>query len=229
MSVTGRGLVTKAMQKAGLLTKTEQPSADEINDGLYALNAMLSTWSNQAMLINVRTIETFPLVAGTASYSIGTGQTMNTTRPMFVNDSTIISGGIDYDVTCITDVDYNDITNKTQTGIPYWVNYNNGYPYGTLKFFPTPDQAYSFRLLSEKPITDLTLDATVVLPPGWEEAIIYNLAVRLASEYGQPTDQFVMLMAASTVQAIKAAIMRNQTMDCLPKNGIPLFRSGYYV
>lgn len=228
MSVTARQIITKSMQKIGLLTKTEQPSSDEVNDGLYALNAMLSTWSNEAALITVRTEETFPLTAGVNTYSIGPGQTFNTTRPTFINDSHVRLVNIDYVVTVIPDEQYHDIQEKTLPGTPYWLNYNNGFPTGSIRLYPTPDTGYSLFLLSEKPIASLTLDAVVSLPPGWEEAIIYNLAVRMAPEYGQPVSADVIGLAKSTLSAIKTAILRNRTMDCTPLPGIPTFTNGYY-
>lgn len=218
MSITARMLIVKSMQKIGLLTKTEQPSADEVNDALYSLNSLLASWSNESMLIVARAWENFQLVAGTTLYTIGPGQAFDTVRPTFINDAYVIVNSTttpSYQLTVIQDETYFDTTLKTQQGIPFELNYDNGFPTGNIRIYFVPDQAYTLYMLSEKPLTSFaSLDTVVLLPPGWEDALIYNLGIRLAPEYGQIPPAGVPQIAASTLAAIRTAIMRNRTMDC---------------
>jgi len=84
-------------------------------------------------------------------------------------------------------------------------------------------------IVSEKELGQLTLSATVDLPPGWERALIYNLAVELAPEYGQQPDQLVYNIAVESKRMINAAVMRNRSLDVItplvnPSNVI----SGYW-
>lgn len=217
MSITVRQLIVKSMQKIGLLTKTEQPSADEVNDALYSLNSLLASWSNESMLIVARAWENFQLVGGTTLYTIGPGQTFDTVRPTFINDAYVIVNSTNtpsYQLTVIQDETYFDTTLKTQQGIPFELNYDNAYPTGNIRIYFVPDQAYTLYMLSEKPLTSFaTLDTIVSLPPGWEEALIYNLAIRLAPEYGQQASQGIVQIAIDTLTNIKTAIRRNRTMD----------------
>ena len=202
------------MQKVGILFKTEQPSADEINDGLGSLNAMLSSWSNESMLISARTISSFPLVGGTGEYLIGAGQTFNAVRPNYIVESYVRIATIDYALTSISDEAYAvQIGLKSQQGIPEFINYNNAYPYSTIKLWPVPAANYTLYLLTENPLTTFALDDDVILPNGWEQALIYNLAVILAPEYGSQVDQMTMKIAGDSKAAIKMAIMKTRTMD----------------
>lgn len=228
MAVTARQIITKALQKVGVLTIAEAPSDEEANDALYQLNAMLSSWSNDMMLLSARSWENFTLSGGTGTYTIGTGQALNTVRPMFIVQSYVRSGQIDYNVTVITDENYNYIWDKQDTGIPVVVNYDNGYPVGKLRFDPIPDQNYSLFLLTEKPLTSFTLDTDVILPPGWEDALIFNLGVRLSPDYAQPLTDALVALAKETKGAIRTAILRNRTMDAEPFGGpIPNIYNGY--
>lgn len=217
MAITARQLIVKSMQKIGLLTKTEQPSADEVNDALYSLNALLDSWSNESMLIVARAWENFPLIGGVGLYTIGTGQTFNTVRPTFINDAYVIVQSTttpSYQLTVVQDETYFDTTLKTQQGIPFELNYDNGYPIGNIRIYFVPDQAYMLYMLSEKPLTSFAnLDQLTSLPPGWEEALIYNLALRLAPEYGQVADQRTVQIAIDSLTNVKTAIRRNRTMD----------------
>lgn len=206
------------MQKIGLLTKTEQPSADEVNDAFYSLNSLLASWSNDAMLIVARAWEQFNLVAGQTLYTIGPGQNFNTVRPTFINDAYVIvqsTSTPSYQLTVIQDETYFDTTLKTQQGIPFELNFDNAYPTANIRIYFVPDQAYQLFMLSEKPLTSFaTLDTVVSLPPGWEDALIYNLGLRIAPEYSQPVPDGVAQIALNSLNAIRTAIMRNRTMDC---------------
>lgn len=228
---TAREIIVKAMQKVGILFKTEQPSADEINDGLSSLNAMLSSWSNDSLNCVARVIENFPLVGGTADYTIGTGQTFNTARPVFIVESHVRVSTIDYPLTIIPDAVYQgDIPYKDQQGIPQFLNYNNGYPYGTLRLYPVPSTDYTIYILSEKELSQFTLNDTVSLPPGWEMALIYNLALILAPEYGQQADAVTVQMAVDSKRAIQRAIAKNRTMDAEPQvNPAGNIYNGWYT
>lgn len=218
MSITARQLIVKSMQKIGLLTKTEQPSADEVNDALYSLNSLLASWTNDSMLIVARAWENFQLLAGQTLYTIGPGMNFNTVRPTFINDAYVIVNSTDtpsYQLTVIQDETYFDTTLKTQEGIPFELNYDNAFPTGNIRIYFVPDQAYTLYMLSEKPLNSFaSLDTVVSLPPGWEEAMIYNLAIRIAPEYGQQASAQIIQIASDSLGAIKTAIRRNRTMDC---------------
>lgn len=215
---TARTLIVKAMQKVGILVKGEVPAADEVNDALDAMNFILSSWSNDSTLITSRVVESFTLVGGTASYTIGTGQTFNTVRPVSIVDAYIRqSGNVDVpDMSIISDEMYASIPYKSAPGIPYWLNYTNSYPNGVINLYPVPSTSYQLFLVSEKPITSQTLDATLSLPTGWERAIIYNLAVDLAPDYGQKIDATLIGLAASSRKLIQMAINKVRDMDAVP-------------
>jgi hypothetical protein len=213
---TALDIITKALQKNGVLVKSETPASDEADDALDTLNAMISAWSNDSMFIYARTEENFPLVAGTATYTIGTSQTFNTARPMELISSYVRQGVTDYNLTKIPDETYYGIIDKSTRSIPRFINFTNGFPTATIKLWPVPDTTYTIYLLTEKELSSFTLNQTVSLPPGWEQALIYNLAVLLAPEYGQPVDQSVTEIAERSMGAIKRTIMKNRSMDANP-------------
>lgn len=227
--MTLRELIVRAMKQAGILTFNEEPTAEQINDAVDDLNSMLDSWSNDEMLIAARAWETFTLSAGTQQYTIGTGQTFNTIRPMLIVSSYIKVGSLNYNVEIIDDENFNAIGQPTLRGIPYYLNYDNGFPVGILRFYYTPDQNYQVFLLTEKPLTGYALDDDIILPPGWESALIFNLGVWLSPQYSQPIPESLAAMAAQTKGAIRTAIIRNRTMDWEPSVGvIPNIYNGYY-
>lgn len=214
---TARQIIKSAMQKIGVLTKSETPDADEASDGLTTLNQMLQSWSNDSLLVYARLAESFTLSGGTASYTIGTGATFNTSRPVQIVSGYVRSGTTDYPLSKIKDTEYDTIGAKTTTGIPNSFFYDYNAPSGTVTFSPVPDAAYSVYLRMEKALTSIaTLDTDIEFPTGWEEAIIYNLALRLAPEYGATVDQLTYDIAKDSKGALASSVAKNRTMDTSP-------------
>ena len=228
---TALGIITKAMQKAGILTKTEVPASDEASDALDALNDLLGSFSNDSLLITSRVTELFNLSAGVGSYTIGASQDFNTTRPIKIIEAHINSGTISYDSMYLApDEVYQGLDLKTLQSIPDLLNYTNAFPYGTINLYPYPSTGYVLSLTSEKEITQFTLNQTVSLPAGWNRMLIYNLAVELSPEYGMKVDPLLLKIANDSKGAISRSIMKVRTMDAPPLSQIGMFNiyTGYY-
>jgi hypothetical protein len=217
---TARDIITRALQRVGVLTKGESPSGDEAVDGLTMLNSLLSSWSNDSLLIYARTAESFPLVSGQATYTIGPTGDFNTTRPLQILTAFTRIGSIDYDISIISDEAFDGITQKNiSSSIPDVLVYETSFPLGKIKIYPVPT-AGDLHIRSEKLLTQFpALDTDVELPPGWDRALIYNLALELAGEYGQPADEATYLLATNALGKIKTAVARNKGMDAYPYNG----------
>lgn len=209
---TVRSLVTKTLQKAGIVTKNESPSADEMSDGVEALNMYLGHLSNDGLVVYNKTTESFTLSA-TSEYTIGTGGTLNTTRPTKILSAFVRVGGVDYPLREMSLQAYNEISFKDISGIPDVYNYTPNFPLGLFKVFPKPSAAYTLFVTSEKPLSSLAVDDVISLPPGWEMMLIYNLAVIISPEYGQPLDQTIYQIAKETLGAIKRNNARNAPLQ----------------
>ncbi len=228
---TALTIITKAMQKAGILTKSEVPASDEASDGLDSLNDLLGSFSNDSMLITSRVTELFNLNSGVGSYTIGAGQDFSTIRPIKIIEAHINSGIISYESMYLCpDEIYQGLDLKTLQSIPDTLNYTNAYPYGTINLYPYPSTGYVLSITSEKELTQFTLNQTVNLPAGWNRMLIYNLAVELAPEYGQKVDPLTLKIASDSKGAIAKSINKVRTMDCPPLGQIGMFNiyTGYY-
>lgn len=217
---TARNIIKRALQRNGVLTKDEDPSGDEASDGLSMLNDMISSWSNDSLLIYARQQENFPLVSGQASYTIGSGGDFNTGRPLQILTAFTRIGSIDYPIDIIPDDAFDRITQKSiSSSIPSAMKYEASFPLGVITIYPVPTTGTLY-IRTEKELTQFaTLDTDVELPPGWNKALTYNLAVESAGEYGQPVDEATYQLAMNALGKIKTAVARNKTMDAYPYNG----------
>lgn len=212
--MTALGIITSAMRKAGILTKNESPSADEAADGLEMLNDLLASMSNDSLVVYARTVENFPLSGGVTSYTIGSGATFNTARPIKIISAYVRSGTIDYPVQIIPDEQYANITYKSSSGgYPQFLNYTNAYPTATINLYPAPATAYQLYLVTEKQLSTFTLNQSVDLPPGWRRMLIHNLAVEMGPEYGVEIPASVVQIARESKGEIRTAVMAAKKMD----------------
>lgn len=214
------------MRLLGVISIGEEPSDDESEDGLEALNGMLASWANDNLFVYVRTLDAITLIPGTAAYTVGPTGTTVSARPVDIDPSSYVAvNGISYPLQIATLQEYNAITLKQlTTSIPQALWYEPTFPDGTVTLFPVPQQAMTLNLWSFKQFkeyTDLTVETD--LPPGYERAIAYSLAEEIAPEYEVLPSAQVVKTAMNARRMIKRTnfvpMLLSFRGDVLPGNG----------
>lgn len=192
--MTGQDLIAKALRLINVLASGETPTAAEANDALVTLNQMLESWSTQQLeVFTVQRTQEFPLVNGQQVYTVGTGGNFNIPRPPYVQRVGIINqpgnpNELELPLNYLTAEEWADIPVKgIQSALPLKVWDDRSFPFRNFSFWPIPNTQvnavlYIWQSLSAFP--DLFTDIT--FPPGYSKAILYNLAIDLAPEYGVP-------------------------------------------
>lgn len=205
---TVRDLIKASLRLIGASATGETPSADEQQDAFSSLNRMLDRWSTEGLNIYAITREEFSLTGGTGSYTIGSSGTFNTSRPVEIVAATIelqsSTPTVETPVEIISAIEWAEITVKDLQGIPTKLYAEGTYPLETLNLWPTPNTTDKLVLYSKKSLTAFaTVSTTVSLPPGYEDALVYNLAMRLAPEYGILIDAALAIEASESKENIK--------------------------
>ncbi len=204
-------LVKASLRDVGAISFGETPSADEAQDVLSVMNRMLSMWSNESLMAYERVREEFPLVASQASRTIGPTGNFVTSRPLEIESLAIednsVSPAAEYPITVLNVDQWSAITSKAETAeFPRGAYYNPTNPNGTLHFSQVPTTAHNLVIYSRKPLTAFaSLNATVALPPGWEEAIVSNAALRMCPSYGKEPSAVLVQAANDSKAVIEAA------------------------
>jgi hypothetical protein len=226
---TARDMIAASLRKIGALASGEALTADQASDGLSTLNQMLDSWSAEGLMIPASVRESFSLTPGTGSYTMGTGGAFSTSRPIEIevvqirDDATgIDSAPLDK----LTAEQWAEITVKSTQGEPTKVYADGAHPLNTLNFYPVPDQAKKAVITSKKPLTQIAaLSDVIQLPPGYERAIVYSLALELSPEYGRPVPDAVAAVAVEAKATLKRA---NQKPAYLSVDAAMLSRSGSF-
>ncbi|MCK5616757.1 hypothetical protein KAR91_83620 [Candidatus Pacearchaeota archaeon] len=143
-------------------------------------------------------VESFTLTSGTESYTIGSGGDFDTVRPVKINGGYVRSGGIDIPLQVVGEKKYRGVSQKSQTGdaVTYlWYNPTWGASeLGTIYVYPAAGGTIYLHNL--RPLGEPTgLTETVLFPGEYDEPIKWNLALRLAPEYGKKASQDVVSLA----------------------------------
>ncbi len=179
-------IITRSMRICGALGQNETPSSSEASDGLIALNDFIESMNLKNSFMYTVDSETFNLVSGQASYTIGTSGNFNTVRPIQINSIVVNQGDSAFSLTPLTEQDYAAISNKTiASGIPEYFYIDNDFPLSTLYLFGAPTSGLTItigKLEAVNQFADLTTQYT--FPPGYNRLFRFGLAKEIAGEYG---------------------------------------------
>lgn len=199
-----------AFKKIGVLADGETPTAQMENDAFAALNNMIDSFSTEELFIFSILRETFTLNQGQQSYQFGTGAAdFNSPRPqMIVNGQIQLIGSnpvAEKPLGQLNQAEFAAIIVKTITStVPLYFYNDNAYPYANISFWPVPQATLTVALNSWKAIADFAAtNSAVSFPPGYAECLIYNLAVRLAPDYGATLRDDVVALAVGSKENIK--------------------------
>lgn len=206
-------LVNLALRKLRVLAPNETPTATEYSDALITLNLMMDAWTADSCFIFARTRTPFQLTSTQFVYTVGPSGNFNMTRPIRLESVGLIldnsiANPLEVPVELLLYSDeYAGIVNKTLVATyPRKCWYNPTYPLGTIYLWPVPSGAniylvlYTNNLLSQF----VTTGDTVALPPGYANALVYNLAIELAEDYGVTPTANIQELASNSKARVKA-------------------------
>ncbi len=187
---TGTVLVADSLLQIGVVTAGQTVKTNDLAIGLRWLNRMLDSWANVRAMLYTTATETFTFVANQAEYT--TAVLAGGARPVALNYMNITLSGVNYPCRLIVNQSWADIGYPPATGIPEVCYYDAAFPDGNMQFWPIPySSALTCNVYTQRVLSGPILAATdVLLPPGYEKAIVDNLGMYLTTAYpGAPVPQ----------------------------------------
>lgn len=216
--MTGQDLLASACRLIGVLSSGETLPNDIASDGLMVLNNMLDSWDADRLTVFAIRIDQFSLVPNQQVYTYGTGGDFDSPRPAKLYRASIVSltnpsQPLELPIPIYTDKDWQEQipVKNIDTSLPQGVYDDGGYPLRSLSYWPIPTVVVNTRLYGWLPLTkfdDLTTDYTY--PPGYAEALRYNLAVRLIAEM---PGNFNQIMVPTTLELANQSLARIKSMN----------------
>lgn len=212
------------MRLVQVLPPDANPTAQELADGLYALNSMLDSWTLERLFVYQveQTERAWPAVA--ASRTIGNEGNYDTSRPSKVDPKGNFfrdANGYDYPVTVIDRQTFDCFAYKNAPGYPEYLAVDPGFPLMTLFAYPIPSAAMTLHLNTWALLPQFGAGTEqLLLPAGYQRAIEYALAIEIAPEFGGPAMRAAAAIAKPAALA-KAVIKSANTPSMVAQLDLP--------
>jgi hypothetical protein len=200
---TASEFITDTLVLIGAHDPGETPATSDIDSAFRAFNRMIGSWSAAGLPVYKITRDTHSLT-GAASYTIGSGATINTARPLKIISAAVNVSGANEPVEICDAAKWASISDKSRAGLfAKCLFYDAGYPTGTVYLTPTPATGGSLELYSVKALSTFSATSdSIDLPPGYEMALQAALAVTIAPSFGRVVSQEIAATAAEAKQNI---------------------------
>lgn len=219
--MTVKDLLTGALQDLLLVPGGGGvPDTSDLELARSRLNDYIDHLKNEGLTVYTNSRQTWTLT-GAASYTIGTGATINVERP--VSPNAILNIGYidtaptpDAEVLCgppLTEQEYENIPFKALTAsFPSAFYYNPTYSaqgYGLIMPFPIPSASgLQGVIYVPSPVSEFTaLTQQVILPPGFRRFFRNQCVVEIAGAF-EKADKAAVARAMENAKESKAAIKR---------------------
>lgn len=204
---TALDTISGALRLLKVLAAGETAKGEDVATGLAALNEMLEEWSLQNLAVFTKVDQTFALIPGTATYTVGPTGTWVGFRPIDIDTVRVLYQTIVFPVGFLDNDRFNAIAYPAQTGaLPLQYTYDATATNGTVMVWPVPTTAMPIILSSNQQLTQIaTAQTTLTFPPGYAKALRFCLARDLGDEYETALSPEGMRIAASAFGHIKRA------------------------
>lgn len=162
-------------------------TTNETNYHLSRINSFIDSASLDRLMMWQLSQTSFPLTVSVGVYTIGPGATFNMARPTKIVDPCFVrdSGGYDSPLTLINMEAYGRIVLKSVDGsYPSMLAYDFGYSAtstASVYLYPEPAAGLTLYINTLQPLTNFsTVTQNVQLPPGYQDFIETNYAIRSA-------------------------------------------------
>ena len=193
-STTGAKLVKAALRKLGVIESGEELKGNELADALEEMNRMLDNWNTEELLVHVVNRNAWTISAATSTLEIGPGGSLDQIRPQRIEPGQVFikENEIEYPTTIWQLDRWTRIADKTTTGRPHIIYYEANHPLGKIYLWPVTDKNYDIVIYSWELLGQISnINQQMAFPPGYADAIMWELAKRLAPEYGKPVPSTV--------------------------------------
>lgn len=247
MQMTVKDVITHVLRELNVIDYNETAEGPNAFFVLSKLVLMADLWQADRLTIQANRRKVFDLVANQASYTIGDGGDFDDYRPEFIADAGFINTYVnptqplETPVTIYTDEEWARIALKTLTSTIVWGMWYEktfddatvGLGLGTIFVHPIITNIGKLALYYPIPWANVTintagLNTTLTLPPGYLNAIVYNLALECAAGFEKVPSADIVKKAATALTIVKRANIEPMIAS-IPKRLLRRVRRGYNI
>jgi hypothetical protein len=229
---TPSDIITLALKTANVVGVGQVASAEDMNDAFNLLNMLLAQLQRRRYFV-YQLITTGFVATGATSYTVGPGGNFDIPRPAKIESAFFRQQynnvqPVDYPLEILRSTeDYNRISLKQLNAFPRLAFYDMAYPIGNLFVWPLPNNTYEIFITTMLQLQQfVTINDTIILPPEYSAALMWNLVLALYPFYGLPVNPVVVEQAKTSLRIIEesnVAIPQLQIPSALKNNRGPTY------
>lgn len=190
---TVRDIVIDALSEIGAYSPGESLSAADAAIGLRRFQSQLDSWAAERLTLSRQSRLAVTWPTSTSTQTIGpSGGDITAARPVWINELTYVVAGSSPAVEVpLGPMDQDSYANQSIKGLTSAYPLNYFYQtqptsvLGELFLWPQPSQQLTLYLYAPVAIdVPITLEDTLYGPPGYQDAFMYQLALRLCTPFG---------------------------------------------
>ncbi len=192
-----RDIVLDALTEIGVQSPGEPLKPENGALGLLRFRNQLNAWLADSLTLSFQRAVTFPTVANTSTYSLGTGGDIDVPRPMWINAANYINPGsspaVNVPLGPMTQDQFSNLSiPDLASALPQLYFYQSSSlasaDLGSFFLWPKPNQTVQIQFYANYgagiPDGIDSLDFDVTGPPGYQDAFMYQLALRCCNPFG---------------------------------------------
>lgn len=236
MSATVQAIIEDALTEIGAIGVGNSASASDLALGLLRFQNQLDAWQAERLALSLQALTSVTWPSGTSTRTVGPSGNIAIARPTWINALNYVvpssSPDVEVYMAPMSEDQYAALTIKgLQSGLPqqffYQVNLDDAL--GTLFIWPQPNQNVTLKLYVAKGISvPAALSDTLYGPAGYQEAYMYQLALRLCTPFGRPVPELLPSLAQTAWTRMQKQNVDPGLLACDPAL-IPQFPGGYNV
>lgn len=210
---TVRSICTQALQEIGAIGQGEVMNADDAAMALLRFQNQIDAWQADQLTLSFQSKQSITWPASTSTQTIGPGGNVNIQRPVWINELNFVIPGSSPEVEVpIGPMDKDSYAIQSikslSSALPteYFYQTNLTTVLGTLFLWPQPNQQLTLYLYAPQGVeVPVSLNTDVIGPPGYQEAFMYQLALRLLTPFTRKVADVPLLpqMAADAYARMK--------------------------
>lgn len=184
-------IINLAFQEIGVYQQGETPNAADTAVALLYVENMIDAWAADRLTLSTQSRQVITWPTTTSTQTIGPGANISAQRPVWINQINyvipgtspaveVVMGAMDEDSYAAQSI--KSLTSSLPT--EYFYQTEIAQTYGTLFLWPQPSQSLTLYLYAPQAVGVPTATSdTLIGPPGYQEAFVYQLAIRLCNPF----------------------------------------------
>lgn len=201
-------IATAAAQYLMVIDPGGTLSTAQLDQARRAMNNLLDNWSSEQLMVPSFRLQTFSLSANVGAYTIGTGQTWNTTRPVSIETAvhinTLNAVPLETPIGVVNAAQWAAIQDRSESqNFIKSLFYDRGYPTGNVYVSPRP-LAGSIQIGTYDALTQFADNTTPInVVVGYQDALELMLAIKVAPMYDMAPSGSLIKMANAAMARLR--------------------------